>query len=45
MCLLAGLIEPNLKQSKNKDHKNYIASNAIARYYGEWMKSDPFDIG
>ena len=44
MCLMWGLIEA-VKAKKNEDKHAVFSNQSIAHYYGEWMRSDPFDIG
>jgi len=41
MCLLWSIVEEN----KDKSQSPCLNNQQIAKFYGEWIKSDPFDIG
>ena len=39
-----GLIKAN-ENKENEETENKFSNNYIAKYYSDWMKSNPFDIG
>ena len=44
MCLMWGLVEGNqINKGVYDDH--VFCNFSIAKYYAEWIESEPFDIG
>ena len=43
MCQMWALVEAN--EGISDDQERELNADTIAKWYAEWMKSDPYDIG